>query len=278
MRARGTIPSPRAHHATALIDGSLYLLGGFDGKDAFDDAHALSIEHLKWRKLKLIRPLNSSGEPDGATLEKRIFFGHAAHKKIMYVIGGVNNQNMNDVRDDVLAYDTEASTLVTVETEGPSPGVISRPACATLGDSIWMFGGFNGKEWLDTMYRLRLPTAGGGRAYQHHTHRARWELVPTEVRSSQLERAIRRVRGPAHSVPCKSFRRLLKVVRDPTVGRASPHGGGRTLASCRTSWRARCCCLGAAMRRATSTTYRCFTLAGRHKALVGAATGSASST
>ena len=180
VRARGTIPSPRANYASALIDGSLHVLGGFDGKETFDEAFVLTVEHMTWRKVKLERP-------DDATLTKRMLYGHATHNKIIYVFGGVNNQNMAEMSGDVTAYDTEAGTLVTVETEGPSPGKIARQACATLGDSIWVIGGWDGKNWLDTTHRLRLPTAGGGRAYKHHTHRARWELVPTEVRSSRFE-------------------------------------------------------------------------------------------
>lgn len=36
-------PNPRGYHTTVLYDSRLYVLGGYDGKNVFDDVHMLEL-------------------------------------------------------------------------------------------------------------------------------------------------------------------------------------------------------------------------------------------
>lgn len=39
----GVAPNPRGYHTTVLYDSRLYVLGGYDGKNVFDDVHMLEL-------------------------------------------------------------------------------------------------------------------------------------------------------------------------------------------------------------------------------------------
>ena len=149
----GKQPPPRHMHASAVIDGALYVVGGQHRLDVLQDAWTLRIDDrpYEWRKLKL--------QKAGRLLKHRIFFAHAAYGNKLYLSGGANNQNMSEVFDDILVLDTETESLSTLETEAegmPSPPRLSRHSMAAMGGSLWMVGGWDGVEWLDTTYRLDL--------------------------------------------------------------------------------------------------------------------------
>ena len=149
----GKQPPPRHMHASAVIDGALYVVGGQHRLDVLQDAWTLRIDDrpYDWRKLKL--------QKAGRLLKHRIFFAHAAYGNKLYLSGGANNQNMSEVFDDILVLDTETESLSTLETEAegmPSPPRLTRHSMAAMGGSLWMVGGWDGVEWLDTTYRLDL--------------------------------------------------------------------------------------------------------------------------
>jgi Rab9 effector protein with kelch motifs len=39
----GRAPSPRGYHASFLADSRLFIFGGFNGHDVFDDVHVLDL-------------------------------------------------------------------------------------------------------------------------------------------------------------------------------------------------------------------------------------------
>jgi hypothetical protein len=43
LQCTGSIPSPHVHHAAVLVDGVLYVFGGFTGKTYLDDLIALQL-------------------------------------------------------------------------------------------------------------------------------------------------------------------------------------------------------------------------------------------
>ena len=148
----GKQPPPRHMHASAVIDGALYVVGGQHRLDVLQDAWTLRIDDqpYDWRKLKL--------QKTGKLLKNRIFFGHAAYGSKLYISGGSNHQNMSEVFDDIIVLDTETETLSTLETEaeGIERPRLSRHSMAAMGGSLWMVGGWDGDAWLDSTYRLDL--------------------------------------------------------------------------------------------------------------------------
>ena len=79
----GKQPPPRHMHASAVIDGALYVVGGQHRLDVLQDAWTLRIDDrpYDWRKLKL--------QKAGRLLKHRIFFAHAAYGRKLYLSGGV---------------------------------------------------------------------------------------------------------------------------------------------------------------------------------------------
>ena len=79
----GKQPPPRHMHASAVIDGALYVVGGQHRLDVLQDAWTLRIDDrpYDWRKLKL--------QKAGRLLKHRIFFAHAAYGSKLYLSGGV---------------------------------------------------------------------------------------------------------------------------------------------------------------------------------------------
>ena len=86
----GKQPPPRHMHASAVIDGALYVVGGQHRLDVLQDAWTLRIDDrpYDWRKLKL--------QKAGRLLKHRIFFAHAAYGSKLYLSGGANHQNMSE--------------------------------------------------------------------------------------------------------------------------------------------------------------------------------------
>lgn len=39
----GAPPNPRGYHTTILYDSRLYIIGGYDGKNVFDDVYMLEL-------------------------------------------------------------------------------------------------------------------------------------------------------------------------------------------------------------------------------------------
>ena len=157
----GRAPTARNMHASAIFSGELFVVGGWNGQTAFHDAFALDLLTFRWRELAL--------RGDG-TLENRALFGHAASERRLFVHGGLSPTNLNDIRSDLVALDPTTGQLRQVSTTGDGPGTIARHAIAEKDDALWVFGGWDGKRWLDTTYVLRL----GADALS-----GRWERVET---------------------------------------------------------------------------------------------------
>ena len=58
----------------------------------------------------------------------------------------------------MLALDPVHQTLSRVPARGDNPGPVARLACAAMEDSLYAFGGWDGRAWLDSLHRLDLST------------------------------------------------------------------------------------------------------------------------
>ena len=172
-KTSGRVPEPRAGVASSVQDGSLVLLGGWDGKTAFNDAYTVGLSDFRWRMLKL--------RGDG-TMADRIMFGTAADEDgVIYVHGGCRPDNLNDMYHDVMAFDARTSKLRTIKTvgdwTGDGPGYIIRQSVAVVGGYLYVFGGWDNKKWLDATFRLDLDAENKGGA--KGSGAARWERLAT---------------------------------------------------------------------------------------------------
>ena len=166
----GRPPSPRAGFASALINETLYVAGGWDGTSAFGDAFAVSIETRHWRQLAV------RGR-EGATLEGRILFAHASIGSTLFMHGGAEATNLANMHSDLLALDTRTSTLRVVATGGVPPGPLMRHSMAARENSLWMFGGFRGRAFSADMYQLEFHDIYGDAAVNDGMPEAMWRPV-----------------------------------------------------------------------------------------------------
>ena len=166
----GRAPSPRAGYASTIFDSTFYVVGGWNGKDAFHDAFALGVSeedsatYFRWRELSV----RSEGD---ATLKGRILFAHAAIDSIIYIHGGTSVANLAEVHSDVLAFDTRSSSLRRLVTNGGGPGPLNRHAIAARAGELWVVGGNIGAGKGDAktsdVYRLDVGDGGGAPAQWH---------------------------------------------------------------------------------------------------------------
>jgi hypothetical protein len=148
LRTSGLAPTPRAGYASAVVDGELYVAGGWDGHAAPGDAFALGLDTLRWRSLAL-------RAREGATLEGRIFFASACVDGTFFVHGGVEATNLATTHSDVLALETSSGTLRPVRTTGEAP-TLQRHSIAARGAALWVVGGTSSGRWLNDVHRLDL--------------------------------------------------------------------------------------------------------------------------
>jgi len=132
-----------------VIGESLYIVGGQHKLDVLQDAWTIELDDKpEWRRIKLHKAKEY--------LKMRIFFGHTTYNKRLYLTGGTNHQNLSEVYNDVLVLDSEDDSFTRLETEGEQPPALCRHSMVAQGGSLWLTGGFDGKSWLDTTYRLDL--------------------------------------------------------------------------------------------------------------------------
>lgn len=152
----GKPPSPRAGYASAVFGGTLFVVGGWDGTKAFNDAFALDLETFRWRQLFL----RGEGDDDKPPLEGRILFGHAGIGKTIYIHGGAQVSNLATLHDDVLALDTASGSISRLATSGRAPGLLMRHSIAARGAALWVVGGFDGKSFSSDVHRLDFGEDG----------------------------------------------------------------------------------------------------------------------
>ena len=149
------MPEPRAGTASAMVEGELILIGGWDGRTAFADAHALSLSTLRWRSLSL--------RGTESLLSDRIMFGHASSDDLVYIHGGCSPKNLAEIFADVFTVNTKTGKMQELDTEGTGPGKIARHANAIMHGHLYAFGGWDGKRFRDETFRLDLRTRGAPR-------------------------------------------------------------------------------------------------------------------
>lgn len=170
----GNRPSLRSTVASAIYGNELFIAGGWDGKDAHNDAHAFHLDTLHWRKLHLGKgaeqsekalPGGKRAPPQGLSFGGRMMFGFCSHEHRLFIHGGMMSTNLAVMFDDVIVLDMEKSKLSLLPTTGDGPGKIARQPMAVFQGSIYVSGGWVAKKtneaqglWTDGTWRLDLDT------------------------------------------------------------------------------------------------------------------------
>uniref|UniRef100_A0A3B0MVG7 Kelch motif/Galactose oxidase, central domain/BTB/POZ domain containing protein, putative n=1 Tax=Theileria annulata TaxID=5874 RepID=A0A3B0MVG7_THEAN len=143
-KPHGKKPAARNAHAMVTDGRNLYLLGGHSGSVHFDDVHMYSINSHTWTCL------NCEGRvPPGVR-------GHSSafHKGEIYLFGGYNG----DVPFNTLYVFNLRSSTWSIQDVSYDEDIERRQRCTmvTLPDGLYIFGGFNGTNWLNDLHSIKF--------------------------------------------------------------------------------------------------------------------------
>ena len=140
-------PPARQFHTASIIDHQMFVFGGGDGKFWLNELMVYNIPNNEW-----IGPVKTNGEQPSGRLQ------HAAvvHDKKLYIFGGEPDRYRQ--LNDLFYLDTTTMTWYQPKVEGiaPSPRV-SVTGCL-VNNTVYLFGGFDGNNWLSDLHTLDLTT------------------------------------------------------------------------------------------------------------------------
>ncbi|KAL2891115.1 Tip elongation aberrant protein 1 [Ceratocystis lukuohia] len=124
-----TMPSPRTNHTVVTFNDKLYLFGGTNGYEWFNDVWCYDPTTNKWSQLDCIGYIPVSRE------------GHAAAlvDDVMYIFGGRTEEGTD--LGDLAAFRITTKRWYTFQNMGPSPSPRSGHSMTSVGKSIVIVGG-----------------------------------------------------------------------------------------------------------------------------------------
>ena len=129
--AGGAPPSARSLHAAALLNGIMYVFGGYDGNVRVNTFHAFSFAEKRWSPV--LPSSNSAGPPSPRDRHVAVAFGNS-----FYVHGGFDGTARTA---DLWAFDFSSMTwreIVPLHGRPPSPR--HSHAAVVYGSSMFVFG------------------------------------------------------------------------------------------------------------------------------------------
>jgi hypothetical protein len=153
--------------AAAAIGGDIYVFSGRTGKDfgdsSLDDLHVLDTRSGVWRKL----------EPTGNVPQPRSYHAAAVAADKLYVFGGCGSDGrLNELH----AYDPASNEWQQLPASDAVPAR-GGTAFVGAGDSLYVIGGFNGRELGD----MHVFDVAAGSWKQLDTSSAQRQLPPRSV-------------------------------------------------------------------------------------------------
>nr|XP_042899405.1 kelch-like protein 10 [Parasteatoda tepidariorum] len=130
IKVRMTDPfGPRAYHKLAVIGTDIYVIGGFDGLNYFNDCLRFNVVTKEWSE---VAPMQC----------KRCYVSVACLNNVIYAIGGYDGHYRQNT---VERYDIKTNQWTFV---APMNVQRSDADATTLNDRIYAVGGFSGNECL----------------------------------------------------------------------------------------------------------------------------------
>ncbi len=131
----GTPPSPRSLHAAAVLNGVMYVFGGYDGISRVNTFHAFSFAEKRWSPV--LPSTNSSRAPSPRDRHVAFAFGNS-----FYVHGGFDGTSRVS---DFWGFDFSSMTwreVIVLAGRPPSPR--HSHAAVVHRHSLYIFGGYDG--------------------------------------------------------------------------------------------------------------------------------------
>lgn len=120
---------PRAYHGTAVIEYSIYVIGGFDGMDYFNSCRCFDAVSKQWRE---VAPMNA----------RRCYVSVTTLRDIVYAMGGYDGHHRQNTAEKYNHRTNQWSLIAPMNMQR------SDASACTLNDKIYITGGFNGQECM----------------------------------------------------------------------------------------------------------------------------------
>eukprot|EP00980_Cylindrotheca_fusiformis_P017849 scaffold5653_cov147-Cylindrotheca_fusiformis.AAC.11 len=148
VAAKGKLPSPRSCPAWAKDDTHVYIQGGYDGVERKDDFFACDLSTYTWAQMPSL----------GVTPSPRYFHSCCLYGNKMYLYGGYSGSQR---LADMFAYDFETNHWSAVDcSNGEAPSGRSSLVAQVYENSLYVFGGYDGKKVLSDFHKFRLKPIG----------------------------------------------------------------------------------------------------------------------
>ena len=128
-------PCARSLHSTAVLNGSLYIFGGYNGQVRVNDFHAYSFATRRWSPV--LAAANSGRPPSPRDRHVSV-----VHGSTFYVFGGFNGTSRTN---DFFGFDFTSMTWREINARiGRPPSERHSHASVVHGNSMYVFGGYDG--------------------------------------------------------------------------------------------------------------------------------------
>ena len=128
-------PCPRSLHSAAILNGSMYVFGGYNGQARVNDFHSYSFAARRWSPV--LAAANSGRPPSPRDRHVSVVHGSS-----FYVFGGFNGTSRTN---DFFGFDFTSMTWKEITARaGRPPSQRHSHAAAIHGNSMFVFGGYDG--------------------------------------------------------------------------------------------------------------------------------------
>lgn len=133
--ATGSAPSPRGGHTAVVHGACMFVFGGCDGWNYFNDLYSFSFPGREWA------PVRVTGTAPGARSAPATVVH--AEQGVMYVFGGYDGaRSLNDL----FRFDFGSSEWAQVRVNGSPPSPRGGHTAVVHGDTMYTFGGKSGRS------------------------------------------------------------------------------------------------------------------------------------
>jgi len=124
----GEPPSRRTDHSIVLYKGSLFLFGGFDGRNRYNDLRQFKVSEKRWHNISSTATAPSSR------------FGHTAviYQNSMFIFGGWDG---HDTMQETHEYNFPINQWYPLQPRGQPPQARYRHSAIVAFDNMYTFGG-----------------------------------------------------------------------------------------------------------------------------------------
>ncbi|KAF4652513.1 hypothetical protein FOL47_011045 [Perkinsus chesapeaki] len=181
VRTTGEVFTPRTGHCCASVGDRIFLFGGTDGESRKCDVYCYWCTRQEWEKIQVQRSHDGQlSEPAARSGARSVVY-----EGIVYIFGGYTKKD-GDYFNDTWAFNPLYHTWTVLAAAGDVPARRTDHSMVLYDGSIYVFGGFDGRNRYNDVYSMELPPHG---AFREGSPIARWQLEdgPVIRRSSGQE-------------------------------------------------------------------------------------------